>query len=80
MTLHSVRIIESVHACVRTQVRFPRTKKRRIQKKWAKQERNVEYRPTAFIASGVLVAHPSIVAQLREKAARDQEAWERKWS
>lgn len=49
------------------QWRFPRSKKRRIRKKWAKDKRNWRsvMVPTAVLLGGVMFAHPSIVEKLR---------------
>lgn len=57
-----------------TQVRFPRSKKRRIRKKWTKDRRNwrsrlVPWDKAFVLRDGTVVAHPTIVAEL-ERAAR----------
>lgn len=40
---------ESELCMTRAQVRFPRSKRRRIQKKWAKQDRNFEEKPAVLV-------------------------------
>jgi hypothetical protein len=52
----------------RKQIRFPRTKKRCIQKKWRKQDRNflITHIPQAYKIAETLICHPSIYNQLKE--------------
>ena len=59
-------IIESVWLTERKQWRFPRSKKRRIRKKWAKDEKNFKYEPKAYKVGGTLYCHPSLATKLRE--------------
>ena len=69
--LLGLKIFESPHCCriERQQVRFPRSKKRRIRKKWANRE--INYRtnnvPTAYRMGKDILAHPAIVEQLKRK-------------
>jgi len=51
----------------RAQVRFPRSKKRRMREKWAKQEKNwrTTYTPTAYIHGHMLIAHPILIDHLQ---------------
>jgi len=53
----------------RAQVRFPRSKKRRMREKWAKQEKNwrTTYTPTAYIHRHMLIAHPSLIDALQRE-------------
>lgn len=76
MTLFpGVQIVESILAVDRRQVRFPRTKKRRIQKKWQKQERNWRSTPAAFLLEGhTLYCHPVVARQLRDQLRREEDA------
>jgi len=64
-----MQIIES--AALVVQFRRPRTKKRRIQKKWAKKPANFRPRPDVLFdqARGVVYAHP-ITARRLKAAAR----------
>ena len=55
----------------RIQVRFPRSKKRRIRKKWAKQSKNftevVSIEPVCFKAPGYMIVNSKMLAMLRAK-------------
>lgn len=67
-----VPIVESVLMVeqVRKQIRFPRSKRKRVMKKWSRYERNwiTEIKPCAAFVSGVgIVVHPDIARALREK-------------
>jgi hypothetical protein len=59
------RLVESVHLVV--QHRYPRTKNRRIRKKWAKRKENFKPRPDPLVnmALGVIYAHPVVARRLR---------------
>lgn len=66
--LHEIKIIESPHmaATVRTQWRFPRSKRVRIRKKWAKRQENWRDCPVFWKVAGIgLVAHPSVMGMLK---------------
>jgi hypothetical protein len=52
------------------QFRFPRTKKKRIRKKWAGRPENFKQFPTIYRMGKELIAHPQIVAQLRRDFAK----------
>ena len=65
--LAGIRVIISPSAQERKQFRFPRTKKRRIQEKWAKREGNFKYWPMAFRLGDVVVMHPAIKARLDQE-------------
>jgi hypothetical protein len=58
-------IVESVHLVV--QHRHPRTKNRRIRKKWAKRKENFKPIPTPLVnaALGVVYVHPVVARRLR---------------
>jgi hypothetical protein len=53
------------------QIRFPRSKRARIRKKWANRIENYRRDPSGYMMKGKLVLHPSIyhqvVAALRDK-------------
>jgi len=67
-----VQIVESILAVERRQVRFPRTKKRRIQQKWRKDERNWFSKPCAYLVADLgLVCHPLIAERLRRMARQE---------
>lgn len=61
----NVKIIESVHLTI--QFRFPRTKKRRIRKKWAKRSENFKPREEVLYDKerNLIYAHPIIAHKLR---------------
>ena len=58
--LSGVQVIRSQYAVTRVQVRFPRSKKRRICKKWQKDQRNYGFMPGMFKIGGVVVCHPKV--------------------
>lgn len=66
-----LKIITSEHAQTwhREQVRFPRSKKARIRRKWSKQEKNFRsgMQPSCFRMGDNLICHPSIAAQLQRE-------------
>jgi hypothetical protein len=57
-------IISTLFAVERKQVRFPRSKKKRIRNKWAKREENYRVSPRIYRLGGDLYAHPSIYQRL----------------
>ena len=63
------RIVENAQLVIREQVRFPKSKKRRIRKKWARQARNWDARPDPAIyqlsQQGWLVMHPATAHRVR---------------
>lgn len=64
------RLIVSPHCLLRTQFRFPRSKKKRIRNKWTKREENVRYKPTAYLApENTIYCHPLIATKLRAAAS-----------
>ena len=68
--LDTIRIIENHHVplTVRWQWRFPRSKRVRIRKKWAKRQENFRVYPAFWKVKGVgILAHPEAVAMLKAK-------------
>jgi hypothetical protein len=65
--LGDLEIVECALMADRVQVRFPRTKKKRIRRKWAKQEKNYRSVPwqKAYRVGGTLYMHPQSAARLR---------------
>ena len=63
-TLSGIKIIESPHAVASTQIRFPRTKKKRILKKWKKQDCNYALRPAAYMFQGEFITHPEVMKRI----------------
>lgn len=75
-----LRVVESEFAVDRRQVRFPRSRRRRIRQKWAKDESNFTSKPAMYrFADGTVLVHPILARQLRNQLEREQETWERKW-
>lgn len=76
----SIPIVTSSYCVESYQWRWPRSKKKRIRKKWAKDPRNWRERPVAYLLNAPnltvyqprprLVAHPAIVALIRERIER----------
>jgi hypothetical protein len=63
-----ITILESEHCKERVQWRFPRSKRKRIRRKWAQREENVRYEPRAYrYQNDTLICHPSIAKRLREE-------------
>lgn len=63
--LYGIQVISSPEAVKHVQYRFPRSKKRRIRKKWAKQEKNYQYEPMSYLVNSgygrpQLICHPSV--------------------
>lgn len=68
--LAGLRIVESRQLTERRQVRFPRSKARRIRKKWARRASSYRERPMQhgyMIGSDTLVVHPALAARLRAR-------------
>src|ERR1043166_6115606 len=63
------RIIENEFLSSRIRFRFPRSKKKRIRRKWAKQEKNYRQEPMKdmYMMGDTLIAHPLIAKVLRNK-------------
>jgi hypothetical protein len=79
-SLSGIEIRTSPFALTREQIRFPRTKKKRIQKKWSKDKRNFTDRPGMYlIGSNIAVAHPEIYRKLKNTIDRQAEAYFKKW-
>jgi len=62
------RITESIFCVTRQQYRFPRSNKKRMQKKWRKDQRNWNEQPAMYMVGGKdIVAHPEIVRKLQHQ-------------
>lgn len=66
-TISGMSVYSSVHATQKRQTMFPRSKKKRIQKKWRKDQRNWDERPAAYMVSGKLIAHPAYIQELQKR-------------
>lgn len=69
-SIAGVRVHFSENAMGIVQTKFPRSKKKRIRKKWSKNKTNYEYRPCIYYMDGLgMVCHPllknSIIDRLR---------------
>ena len=64
-----IPVFESIHAVGRRQFRKPRGKRKRIQKKFAKNLNNFKTGPCAYMASGKYIVHPSLMDALRKSSA-----------
>jgi hypothetical protein len=70
-SLCGIRVVVSEAAMQKTQFRFPRSKRKRIRKKWAKRDCNYKYTPGAYMIEGnMLVCHPVVHAQLVKRFSR----------
>ncbi len=60
-----------------TQTRFPRSKKKRIRRKWAKQAKNWETetfpKPEGYMVNGTLFAHPEMLKRICDELNRRME-------
>ena len=65
MNFYGFKMIESEACKERKQVRFPKSKKKRIRAKWSNREENFTYIPRAFQTKDGFYVHPSIAAKLR---------------
>lgn len=71
--LYGLQLIEDKNCGVMVikQFRFPRSKKRRIRNKWAKQPKNFKawLEPRAYQIGNKIIAHPALIAQIRKLSA-----------
>jgi len=71
MMFAGIRIVEDSNCGVMRskQVRFPRSKKSRMRRKWAKKPSNWQnwLEPRAYDIGGTIVAHPLLVAEIRRR-------------
>jgi len=69
-----LNVIESVACVLRKQFRFPRSRRRRIRNKWARQDSNCRILPDPNVyvmkQQGTMVGHPATIAHLRMAAAK----------
>jgi hypothetical protein len=61
-----IDIISSELCVERIQFRFPRSKKSRIRNKWKKNDRNFKRIPKIFKMGDTIIAHPSLIQQLKK--------------
>ena len=62
-------LIHSMFLSTRKQVRFPRSKKRRIKKKWAKRKSNWIDEPdqNVYRTEDMIIGHPQTIARLTKQ-------------
>lgn len=69
VTVYGITIATSVLAVDRRQIRFPRSKKKRIRRKWSKRAQNFFDFPRAFCnGSKMIICHPSVLEQMKDYA------------
>ena len=63
-----LKLVSDHHMADRKQVTFPRSKKRRIRKKWAKQAKHYKWIPwdTMYRMGNTIFLHPSKLAELKK--------------
>ena len=64
----SFKLVSSTLMSERKQFRFPKSKKKRIRKKWSKRESNYRYEPMKqyYIINDTIYAHPSVIKKIKE--------------
>jgi hypothetical protein len=78
-TLKTFNVIESPHVVMRTQFRMPKSKRRRIRKKWAARAQNWMVKPdpsvyvidNALLGRPTIVGHPATIGRLRYEAREE---------
>ena len=86
-----ITVIESPLAITSKQFRFPRSKKKRIKKKWAKNRNHFRDEPAIYVISPhtfygrsereQIIAHPKCVAMMRNIGTSDEEKrWQDEWN
>ena len=66
-----IRFVSCQYMADFVQVRFPRSKKKRIRKKWGKDRRNYRYVPwkKAYQLGDTVFAHPEMIESIRKELA-----------
>ena len=77
--IFGLRVISSTYAAVREQYRFPRSKKKRIHKKWRKDPLNYWNAPRVHMFGNNIVGHPEIIQRMKDWIDRQDEAYDMKW-
>ena len=68
-------VYESPHVITRRQFRKPRSKRKRIRKKWAKDPRNFKSTPSFMQMGNKILIHPSLMQSVRESCKTHDNAW-----
>ena len=66
-SLYGMQVFESPVAVEREQHRFPKSKKHRIRKKWAKDNRNFIKVHKCYMVNNSLLCSPAIMLKLKEE-------------
>jgi len=76
-SLYGTQIVTNVHLGEEKQVKFPRSKKKRIQKKWRKNRKYYEFVPSnkVHVIQGsfgekIMMCHPSVYVQIQKEFAQ----------
>ena len=66
--LYGLRIVTEPTLSKRVQVKFPKSKKRRMRKKWAKDQKNWKTVPldTIYQMGNTLIMHPAMAERFRK--------------
>lgn len=64
--IYGLRVICSPYVLTKGQFRFPRTKKKRIMKKWGKKESNFKDIPGMLKMGSTLLVHPMIYDRIKK--------------
>ena len=75
MNLFGIKVIVNENMADWKQVKFPRSKKRRIRKKWAKDRKNYRLIPweTVYQMGDTVVMHPMMLARLKKELDKRNE-------
>jgi hypothetical protein len=70
-----MKIVESLHWTITAQIRFPRSKKKRIRNKWSKNPKNLITKPDSncLVMGDIIYCHPLVARELRSKARKDDQ-------
>ena len=70
-----MQIIESPHLTITKQFRFPKSKRRRIRKKWQKDSKNFRTVPRTdfLILNNAIICHPLMARKLRKTLQKQQQ-------
>ena len=71
--LFGLKVITDIYMVDRKQVKFPRSKKKRIRKKWAKNQDNYRWIPwdKVYQMGDTLIMHPSMLEKLKKQLNND---------
>ena len=67
MMFNGLKVVAGLDMCKREQFRFPRSKKKRMRKKWRRDSRNWRYVPdrTVYQVFDTLYMHPVMIEELK---------------